>query len=231
MSIRILLLTGVCALLSSACATPSFEVRVNHYGTVDPARDRRVAEAAQDLPWDEEYAVTVVQGKLPEGLTLKGRTLEIAAPYKGRYEVIGELRSQHRMNPTASYALSTWWFIDMHDQHSGFRNVFCKAQMPLRLLTLGIWSLFSPLSWPCQVVYSLDHDDNFAIHVQELKRAATAMGANLIVLTRVSNERTTQLSIGYGYVSAQSYNTEAARVSAFALIDKDKPLPTPPPPD
>lgn len=228
---RFMLLAAVACLGATACATPSFEVRVSHYGTVDPMRDQRVAEEAQDLPWDADYAVKVVQGKLPEGLELRGSTLEVKAGFTERYEVIGEVRSQHRMNPTASYALATWWYIDMHDKHSSFRDGYCKAQMPLRLLTLGIWSLFSPFNWPCQVLYSTDRDDNFVIHIQELKRAATAMGANLLVLTAIRDERTTQVTIGYGYAAAQSYNTEAAQVSAFALVDKSAPLPVKPPTD
>lgn len=54
-------------LVSAACAPGPFGVEVHHAGRVDPVKDEAVADKAQDLPWDGEYKVEVVQQTLPEG--------------------------------------------------------------------------------------------------------------------------------------------------------------------
>jgi hypothetical protein len=211
------------ALASGACAIPRFEVRVRHLGAVDLDRDAAAAARAADLPWERAYAVEVHQGALPEGLALRGSTLEVSPAQAGRYAVVASLSSAHATSAMASYAASTWWYVTLHDRHSRGRDAFCKAQLPLRVLTLGIWSLFSPTSWPCQVVYPTDEDENLRVHLQELKRAAASLGANLVVVTRVSDE--TQLAGSLH--GTQSYRVGAVEVHAFAVIDRERPAPMP----
>ena len=155
-------------------------------------------------------------------MTYDSGKLSVQSGYEDRYSILATITSAHRYGATQSYARSTWWYIDMHDQHSSGRDTYCKVQTPLRTLTLGIWSLFSPFSWPCQILYSGDKKENMKIHVQELKRAATAIGANLVFINRVRNEQ----QVSGNYWSVQTNNVEAAAVRGFAIVDKTRPIPS-----
>lgn len=210
-------------LLCSACATAPFKVQVTHVGNYDPERDEAVAERAKALPWDRQYAVELLMNQVPQGLKLDQGKLSVEPGFEARYRVLGTMRSAQEYNATAAAALSAFWYIDMHEQHSRARDVFCKVQTPLRTLTLGIWWLFSPTSWPCWVTYSLDAADNERIHAQELRRLAVAMGANLVV---VSGSRD-RFNVDVGYYGGSSYTVESAALEAFAIVDSEKPIPTP----
>jgi len=206
----------------SACATPEYVTEISFYGAVDVERNRAASQAAQNLPWGGDYPVKVIQGLLPEGLELTdgGGKLVVKDGYEERYEVLGDVVSTHGDDPTFA---SFYWYADMHDMHSRGRDRYCKAQAPFRLLTLGIWSAFVPLNWPCFIQYSRDRDTNVAIHVQELRRAVHAMGGNLAVIASIGNVRHTgvvvQSSSHVATASTYQVDVRAESVKAFALKD------------
>lgn len=204
------------AALAIGCATPAFEVRIKHVGAYDPLRNEASEKRARALAWQREYPVKVYLNQIPEGFSFNNGLLSVKPAYRSRFSIVAAVSSGHAMSATASYALSTWWYVTMHKQHSRARDIFCKVQMPLRLLTLGIWSLFSPTSWPCQILYSRSERQNLKIHVQELKRAAAAVGANLVIVSRLVDEH----QVSGTWYSRQSYRVAAARVSGFAVLDR-----------
>jgi hypothetical protein len=208
------------SLSAVGCATPAFDVRIHHAGAFDPAKDEAAEAAARALPWEAEYPVEVRLGQVPEGLALQGEVLTVVPGAEDKFQIMGQVESAHGTSAITSYAASSFWYYTMHDRHGRSRDTFCKAQLPLRLLTLGIWSLFSPTSWPCQIVYSTDEKENLGIHVQELRRAATALGANLVVGWVES-----ETQMGGGYVGVQTYRVGAARVRGFAVLDRSRPPP------
>lgn len=213
-------LASLCFLLAcTACATAPFKVQVMPTGAYDPAQTAALSQKAAELPWDKEYDVALFLNQVPEGLSMEGGKLAVKEGYEDRFEIKGTLRSAFRYNPTAATAMGAFWYVDMHDQHSRSRNLFCKVQMPLRTLTLGIWWLLSPTSWPCWVTYSIRGETNLRIHSQELKRAATVLDANLVVVAKTRDERTITGNVW----SVQSYTVEYARVEGFAVLDKRKP--------
>ena len=161
--------------LLSACATAQYTVEATIYGEVDLARQRQISKDVHTHPWDHDYPVRVVQGKLPEGLLLLdgGQTLSIEAGFESRFEILGELTSTFADSPGDVGFANVYWYNDLHDSHSRGRDIYCKAQAPLRLLTLGIWSIFVPFNWPCFATYSAERDSNLVIHLQELRRAAS----------------------------------------------------------
>jgi hypothetical protein len=213
--------------LAIGCATPAFELRIKHMGAYDPVKNEASEKRARSLKWDREYQVKVYLNQIPKGFAYKGSVLSVKPAYQSRFKILAAISSGHAMSAQLSYALSTWWYVTMHDRHSRARDIFCKVQMPLRLLTLGIWSLFSPTSWPCQILYSRSERTNLKLHIQELKRAATAIGANLVIVSRQVNER----QVSGGLYSVQSYRVGAARLSGFAVLDRGaKPAPAQPAP-
>ncbi len=205
---------------ATGCATAPFKVQVMPAGNYDPAQTKALSQQAAELPWDREYDVALFLNQIPEGLSMERGKLTVKEGYEDRFEVRGTLRSAPRYNPTAAAAMSAFWYVDMHEQHGRSRDLFCKVQAPLRTLTLGIWWLLSPTSWPCWITYSLNGETNLEIHSQELKRAATVLGANLVVVASARDER----GISGSLWSVQSYTIEYARVEGFAVLDKRKPL-------
>lgn len=216
-----LAIVSLFALSSTACATGPYGVTVMRAGNYNPDRNEATAEAAKELPWDDTYPVDVVVDTLPEGIKLDGQNLLVDAALKDRYAYLGRINSFQEDNRFTAAAKSVWWYESLHPRHSAARDVYCKVQTPLRTLTLGIYSLLVPLDWPCWVLYSADRDKNLRIHAQELKRAATAMGANLVVLQSVEDQTTLHANTYYG--GTDSDTVKAASVWAFALVDRAKP--------
>lgn len=101
--------------------------------------------------------------------------------------------------------------------HSRTRDTYCKVMTPLRMVTLSLWSIV-PFQWACFFDYSTDAQTNTTIHVQELKRAAHAMGGNLVVINGVSDRVETWSS---GLASAQ-HKTENVEMQALIFLDRSK---------
>ncbi|MCK6458826.1 MAG: hypothetical protein L6Q95_02905 [Planctomycetes bacterium] len=220
------LLTCVVWSVGSGCiATGRFAVTVHHAGAYDPAKDRAVQEQAAALPWDRDYPVALYLHDTPEGLRLTNGKLEILPGYEDRYTLLGIIKSEHARDREIQMVVSMLWYVDMHEQHSKSRDLYCKVQTPLRTLTIGLWWAVVPLSWPCWIAYSKDEADNLPIHIQEIKRAATAMGANVVVLGGLGNDYVVS---GSTRVLVTSYTVRAARASAFALVDRSAAQPAPP---
>jgi hypothetical protein len=208
--------------LGAGCATPRFDVRIRHAGAYDPSKDQEVEARARAMPWHAEYPVEVHVDQVPEGLELVDGLLTVKPEAAARYQILGQVESAHATSGVAAYAASTWWYYPMHERHSAARDTFCRVQLPLRLLTLGIWSLVSPTSWPCQIVYSTDERENLTVHVQELKRAASALGANVVV-----GHLESETQVAGSYHSVQSYRVGGVRLSGFAVLDRRREAPPP----
>jgi hypothetical protein len=204
------------AQLLGACATAPFTVSINHAGRFDPAKDAAAEARAKALPWDGQYAVDLYLNSVPEGLELEGTTLKVRPGQQDRYTILGTVKSEHETSAIGATARGAFWYETMHEQHSRARDIFCKVQTPLRTLTLGAWWLLSPTSWPCWVTYPLDSKSNLELHAQELRRAAAAMGANMVVVAGVHDDWEVA---GNGW-GVQSYTVQAASVSGFAVVDR-----------
>lgn len=218
---------------TSGCASGPFALEVRHAGKLDPEKDERVADEAQSLPWDGDYEDIVVTNELPPGVTLEKGVLSAASD---RFVVLGDVRSHMDDTRQVAFAKSVFWYESMHESHGAGRDVFCKVQTPLRTLTLGIFALVSPTSWPCYVLYTKKLSTNAAIHRGELRRAARAMGGNLVLLTELAAEQQSYVT-GYGLrTGTASESVPGASAHAWILVDKSRgkgaPAPTvaPPPP-
>jgi len=213
-------LAGVVAIAAlGGCASGPFALEVRHAGKLDPEKDERVAEEAQALPWDGDYEDIVVTNELPPGVTLEKGAL---AARSDLFTILGDVRSHMDDTRQAAFAKSVFWYESMHESHGSGRDVFCKVQTPLRTLTLGIFALVSPTSWPCYVLYTKKLSTNAAIHRGELRRAARAMGGNLVILTGINAEQQSYVT-GYGYHSGTgSESVPGASAHAWILVDKSR---------
>ena len=156
--------------------------------------------------------VQVYQGTMPEGLMLSGNELRILPGFEGRYEVVGEVTSEWDTK-SVNRARATYWYVNFREDQRA-RERFCKAQTPLRILTLGIWLLF-PTQWVCYASVP-DPAENIEWHVRMLRRGAQAMGANLIVVAG---------SRDFTYISGQGTNLSVSHAGqqslfGFAVIDR-----------
>jgi len=211
------------SLMITGCASGPFGVEVRHVGRVDPARDERVAEAAQDLPWDGSYDDVEVTSEVPAGIVLGDK---IKVDDTNRWAFLGMARSFMDDTRQVAFAKSVFLFESMHPSEGGGRDVYCKIQTPLRTLTLGIWSLLSPFNWPCFVLYTKRLSKNTALHAQELRRVARAMGGNVVVVQ--IETKTQSYTTGYGFRTGVGYeDVPGASATAWVFLDRSKVTPKP----
>jgi hypothetical protein len=211
--------TALALPLVCGCASGPFALEVRHAGKLDPEKDEKVAEAAQDLPWDGDYGEVEVTTEIPQGVTFADGKVT-ADPEQ--YVVLGSVRSFMDDTRQVAFAKSVWWYESMHPTHSSTRDVLCKVQTPLRTLTLGIWALVSPTSWFCYVLYPKKLTTNAAIHRGELKRAAHAMGGNVVLLMGLDAQTQTYVT-GYGLNAGTGQESvPGASAIGWVLVDKKK---------
>jgi hypothetical protein len=74
-----------------------------------------------------------------------------------------------------------------------------------------------PLQWPCFVEYPSDKTEHMKIHIQELKRTAFAMGANLIILTSFNEGSYNHTIVANGTGGSSTEIEELKEVVAFAI--------------
>lgn len=213
----------IIAVMLLGCATKRYKTEITYFGDVDLDKNRLTAERAKELPWrpEPDYNVRVVQGKLPEGLSISenGSKIVVSSSHEKEFEVLGLVKSSRDMDFVRDY----FWYAPLHEKHAGFRTDYCKAQAPLKAITLGLW-FFVPLYYPCFPTYP--SDENMGNHVQELKRAAYLMGANLLVLAQVSDRESTTTSLVYvgntPWLSSSTSKEEGVELTGFAIKQKIK---------
>ncbi len=74
---------------------------------------------------------------------------------------------------------TTLWFAEYA---SSAQKAYCWWQVPLTWLTLGLWQVVVPSSWPCVVKPVLPVEEGYGY----LRAAAAAAGANVIVISKQS---------------------------------------------
>jgi hypothetical protein len=208
----------------SGCYVPPYRTSIQHTGAAGTKRDAEVTARARELPWESTYDVQIFESALPDGLQGAdgGRRIEIKPGFEDRWEVLGEVESAFRYPDEWDLGWAAgFWTVPMHQQHSRERDTYCKVQAPLRAITLSLWNLV-PFSWACFPKYP----DNDLVHRQELKRAASAMGGDTVVLIdRGSRDQTRIASTGYVMVV---YSVRKPNVSLRGIVLRNR-TPTPAP--
>lgn len=205
---RILIGSAFALLTLAACAAPRFQVRLH------PLSEAKGPPRSAASP----SAVQLISGELPEGLVWReaGRTLLVRRGYEERYQLLGTMTSIIPYAPQELQLRNLFWRVPLHVVHSRSRDRYCAAQAPLRALTLGAWDLV-PFNYPCFVQYPSTLEKSLDLHIEALKAAAAALGANLLVLGAVEGEVTDGLKKG-GPLDAQALAAKWA--TAFVVFEQ-----------
>jgi len=184
------------------------DASVVRFGTADPRADRTAAEAANTMRPDQAVEVEVLRGKLPAGLELSegGRKLAVTREGEGKYEVIGEVRSDYTAKVNSAGLNNWFWTWDYDD---GWRKGLCYPQVPLKIATLGLWSYLSPLHYPCFATAPGEEADRVEAHLVRLQQATHAVGGNLVIV--VGEKDAT-------YVSGNQNGVSTTHVPAVGLV-------------
>lgn len=172
--------------LLCGCATIYPQVSVRHFGSMDPDRDESVGFAANATATQNRLGgvtpnVEVISGEMPEGLALQenGNKIVIQAGAEGKYKVLGEVEADYNQAAAEMIWRNLWWTW-AYDE--GWRRVVCYPQVPLKILTLGIWA-YIPTAWPCWAMVPGDETDRQRALVRSVKHGVAAMGGNLVIVT------------------------------------------------
>lgn len=90
------------------------------------------------------------------------------------------------------------------DYEQSWRNGFCIWQAPLKLLTLGIWTIFVPTAWPCVARIPSDAESRMERAIEKIKNAAAALGGNVAVIVSrdATYSATTRIqAVGQAYIA------------------------------
>ena len=175
---------GILALVASilsGCATARFDTSIDPYGVEDPAARDELALKARKMPWGQEYDITTqVGGTLPEGLVWEAGTHELLSP-QDEWVVVARITSQH-IDGVTQFGKSLFRNPDFHDDVGGFRRAACSAQLPFKAPAGALWSAL-PFNWLC-FTRGPKGEENYRIHLQELRRNAAVFDADAIFIQR-----------------------------------------------
>lgn len=213
------------AIALQGCGWPAYNLTIHiadRHGNL--TRSAEAVTKARQLPWEAEYPVLILE-EPPEGLMMENDTIAIVPGVAPRFAYIGKISSYHKYTSDGFLRLNNgFWHVEFHEQHSRARNRYCQVQGVLRLITFGIWNAV-PFAYPCFAFYRHGSKKNLELHFQEIKRAASSLGANIVVIMkRIS--RTEKYYAGIGVMSGGvgmfmvtpiSRRLSNAKVIGFAL--------------
>ncbi|MDB4940546.1 MAG: hypothetical protein JWP97_80 [Labilithrix sp.] len=154
-------------LVLNGCAPTYSAATFRRMGEYDPRADEAVSHRyreLQEVPPARPAEVRVLLDTLPEGVAIDGNVVSVRPGYPltilGHYDLQGPVGGP-------------WSFPDYK---STGRKVYCYWQAPLSWVTLGLWALVVPVSYPCWTK-DLTREE----WASELRTLAIAAGGNLVV--------------------------------------------------
>ncbi len=163
------------------------------YRDLQKSEDERASAASSKAASAPASPVTVLDETVPPGVVIHGDVLSVEDGYPlaivGRYDFFGPQGGP-------------WTFSDYK---STGRKALCYWQAPLTWVTLGLWALVVPISYPCWTE-NLTQEEQVA----QIRLVALAAGGNLVVtfphsggarglILRASAEYLERLSHGSGH--------------------------------
>lgn len=203
--------------LQSGCATvqPGLRASTFNNGTPDPDRDEEIEKRAKELK--EAPDVDIFAGKIPAGLdvTEGGNKITIAQGYEGKYEILGTIESDYTKGNNWAAFKNLYWTWNYAE---GWRKGLCWPQAPLKAATLGIWNIL-PWSWPCFASIPREEKDRQKAHLNQIKKLAAAMGADMVVLTNSGDLAITTVNARSGAIVGHSISKNMS-LKGFAVRRK-----------
>jgi hypothetical protein len=167
-------LAAVFVACGMGCASINYAPRVLSVGVGEYRDTQALDEKAARVPAADAARVKVYIDGLPEGMTVQNGRLVVDPE---RYEVLGRVGVTVR---SPGFANIGWGFYDYAPDQS-WRKAYCWWQVPLSWVTIGIWAILPPY-YPCWVLPESDPAVRKARRVQAIRRAAHALGADLVVM-------------------------------------------------
>jgi hypothetical protein len=173
---RLVIGFGVASLLSVGCASQSYNARVDYVGAYRDAE--AVNDAAESLKSEEVRHIPVLLNQLPEGVSFSGEQIQVAPD--SPWTLIAEATAM----PNGG---RNYWLMGFYDynEDESWRKGLCYWQVPLHWLTIGLWYIV-PTDYACNVFESnsvSSANERKRRVISTLQRAASASGADLVVLT------------------------------------------------
>ena len=138
----------------------------------------------------------------------------MARPGAGQtYEVLGEVEVDYGPAVAGATARNMYWTWPYEE---GWRKGYCYPQVPLKILTLGLWYLV-PLGWPCMAVAPGDTAERERALLRSIRHGTAAMGGNLAVVV-AAGQMTYVTVTGNKYSATGVVNTvKSTSLKAFAV--------------
>jgi hypothetical protein len=190
------------------------EAFAQKYRDLQKTEDERSSETSNKAARAPASTVTVLDETVPPGVVIHGDVLSVEDGYPlaivGRYDFFGPQGGP-------------WTFSDYK---STGRKVLCYWQAPLTLVTLGLWALFVPLSYPCWTE-NLTQDERIA----QIRLVAMAAGGNLVVtFPHSGGSRGLILRASPEYLDRLSHGSGHGALPAVPGSRSPSPSPSPSPP-
>jgi hypothetical protein len=219
---RISYVVAAVALLAMGCAPTYSTAQVQAVGEYQSGAKEAFAKKYRDLQKSEDERapeppsatssaaarVLVLDETVPPGVVIHGDVLSVEDGYPltivGRYDFFGPQGGP-------------WTFSDYK---STGRKVYCYWQAPLTWVTLGMWALVVPVSYPCWTE-NLTQDER----VVQIRLVAMAAGGNLVVTFPHSGG-----SRGLILTASPEYLEGLSRAPANGASPSRPPLPSTPTP-
>lgn len=141
-------------------------------------------------------SVKVLQKSLPDGVELKDGVIKTSP--ESELEVVSSFRF-------FAAGGSTMWFADYS---STWRKVVCYPQVPLTWVTLAMWQVFVPLSYPCIAPAHVSIDEGYGY----LRVAAEQLHASTVVVVGSNTDETSFYS-AEGFILKKRDQAPAAPTS------------------
>ena len=173
---------ALAAIFGSGCATLYPEVKGSYLGPGNSGSggEQGVSEAAEEM--EVVDGVTIYSDEVPAGLLLEdgGATLVVAPGHESEFEILGTAEANYLREGNTVLFRNLFWTWDFKET---WRKWYCYPQVPLKILSLGIYTLFSPWGYPCQAAAPVDKSEREETLREYMMKAAKAMGGNVVIFS------------------------------------------------
>ena len=174
-----ILLFALLASCQTAFVTDEVQVTYKLFGEPDFEKEKKVRKKmARGLESGKKSKKKpkILIDSIPEGLNYRDGILSVVEGYN--HKIISKFALTKDVD---ALLFSAYWIVNYEND---FLNVYCNAQAPLKVVTLGIWMMYSPTYWVCfpRIYYT---QETALDHVRYLAEIA---GSDLILTNFLTRE-------------------------------------------
>ena len=159
------------AVILASCGHLRSTPRYTSYGEADPDKDDQIVERYFDLKGTNKK-IKVLIDTIPEGIVINGGNIINESGYD--HKLLGQIYLSNSRSGDIPLGFS-------HQYRTGWRNPYCKAQVPLIWVTAMIWAIIVPLNYPCRVGASTK-----AEILEDVKVITAAAGGDMAIVSYIN---------------------------------------------